>query len=433
MGFGRYQGTFIRCGQLTLSVNRNVKMVTIGRYPVKSPFVTVLIPTRERCETLAATIRTCVEQNYDAMEIVVSDNCSSDHTEEVVRSFADPRIKYLNTGRRRSMTGNFEFALADVRPGYVLSIGDDDGLMPNAISQAAELIAETGFAAVTSSSIYYAWPSFPIEELRSTMVVRDVRRGVEIRNARKEASQRIKCCGEEKYYVWGLPSVYRGFVSTSVIDCARKNGRYFQSITPDAYSAFVNSFFIDKYLYSQYPFTIEGVSGKSNGASQLIGKDAAEEQKYLAENDIPFSDELVYTPSAPIIMAEAFLQAKRQFPDRAKGYVFQIEMVCQSARRYALGDNAAKVHQAVEQILKMHGKKEKPEPLRSWFYRLSHMILDAYRTVQFNCAQFGVTDVHQASLFAHQALQDRRACSWHERVRIIEGKILKRISHGQFG
>lgn len=391
----------------------------------------MLIPTRERCETLAATLRTCVEQRYDAMEIIVSDNHSSDTTEEVVRSLADPRIRYLNTGRRVSMTSNFEFALAHVRPGYVLSIGDDDGLMPNAIGQAADLISQTGFAAVTSSSVYYAWPNFPVEELRNIMLVRDVRRGVKTMNARKEASQRIRCRGEERNYVWGLPSVYRGFVSTDIINRARKDGRYFHSITPDAYSAFVNSFFIDNYVYSSYPFTIEGVSGKSNGASQLIGKDGTEERKFLTENDMPFCDQLVYTPSAPIILAEAFLQASKQFPEYSKGYDFDVEMVCQSARHDARGVNANRVHQAVEQILKMHGKRGKPEPLRSLFYRMCSVVLDAFVMLKLNCEEYNVTDVYKASQLAYQVLQQGQRRSWHEAAQIAARKIAEKLTRGE--
>ncbi|RYZ29021.1 MAG: glycosyltransferase, partial [Sphingobacteriales bacterium] len=76
---------------------------------------TVVVPTRERADTLLHTLRTCVTQNYDNLTILVSDNCSQDTTEEVVRSFNDPRIQYVNTGKRLSMSHNWEFALSQVR------------------------------------------------------------------------------------------------------------------------------------------------------------------------------------------------------------------------------------------------------------------------------------------------------------------------------
>ena len=44
---------------------------------------TVIIPTRERAETLYYAIKTCVEQDYENLEIIVSDNASQDDTEKL--------------------------------------------------------------------------------------------------------------------------------------------------------------------------------------------------------------------------------------------------------------------------------------------------------------------------------------------------------------
>ncbi len=68
---------------------------------------TVIIPTRDRAETLEATLRTCLRQTYPNFEIIVSDNCSDDNTKEIVDGLHDPRIRYINPGRRLSMSGNF--------------------------------------------------------------------------------------------------------------------------------------------------------------------------------------------------------------------------------------------------------------------------------------------------------------------------------------
>jgi cellulose synthase/poly-beta-1,6-N-acetylglucosamine synthase-like glycosyltransferase len=60
----------------------------------------VIIPTRERMDTLRHCLRTVVAQDYDPLNIIVSDNFSQDGTREVVAEFNDPRITYVNTGRR---------------------------------------------------------------------------------------------------------------------------------------------------------------------------------------------------------------------------------------------------------------------------------------------------------------------------------------------
>lgn len=45
---------------------------------------TVVIPTRNSIETLKHTLSTCLTQTYSNFEILVSDNCSDDNTEEYI-------------------------------------------------------------------------------------------------------------------------------------------------------------------------------------------------------------------------------------------------------------------------------------------------------------------------------------------------------------
>ena len=111
---------------------------------------TIVVPTRDRADTLEHTLRTCIAQDYDDLEILVSDNASTDNTRDVVASSSDRRIRYINTGRRLSMTSSFEFAYSHVKPGYVISIGDDDGFPEGAIRAAARIANSTRTAAPSS-------------------------------------------------------------------------------------------------------------------------------------------------------------------------------------------------------------------------------------------------------------------------------------------
>jgi hypothetical protein len=71
------------------------------------PFFTVIVPTRERSETLRHTLATIVGQDYADLEILVSDNASEDETQDDVASFRDPRIRSIRTPRRLSMSRNW--------------------------------------------------------------------------------------------------------------------------------------------------------------------------------------------------------------------------------------------------------------------------------------------------------------------------------------
>ena len=108
----------------------------------------VIIPTRERADVLLHCLRTVVMQDYEDLTIIVSDNFSQDNTRQVVDSFHDPRIKYVNTGKRVRMSHNFEFALSHVKDGWVTILGDDDGLLPDALTTVAGVIKKTGCQAI---------------------------------------------------------------------------------------------------------------------------------------------------------------------------------------------------------------------------------------------------------------------------------------------
>ena len=123
------------------------------------PKITVIIPTRERCEVLEKSLQTVTSQDYENLDIIVSDNFSSDGTEDLVRSIDDKRVRYLNTGQRISMSHNWEFALSHVSDGWVTIIGDDDGLLPDSLYKVAQIVQATDIKAIRSSVCYYAWPA----------------------------------------------------------------------------------------------------------------------------------------------------------------------------------------------------------------------------------------------------------------------------------
>ncbi|MFN8487845.1 MAG: glycosyltransferase family A protein [Caldilineaceae bacterium] len=61
-----------------------------------SPKVSVIIPAYNQAKYLAAAIQSMFDQTYRNLEVIVVNDASTDHTDEVMRQFAhDPRVKYL--------------------------------------------------------------------------------------------------------------------------------------------------------------------------------------------------------------------------------------------------------------------------------------------------------------------------------------------------
>jgi glycosyltransferase involved in cell wall biosynthesis len=117
------------------------------------------VPTRERCDTLIHTLSTILAQDYDNFSVLVSDNASNDDTRQKVEGLNDSRIIYINTRHRVSMSENWEFALNNVKYGWVTVLGDDDGLLPGSLNYVDQVIKKTGLKAIRSNGCTYSWPT----------------------------------------------------------------------------------------------------------------------------------------------------------------------------------------------------------------------------------------------------------------------------------
>ena len=123
------------------------------------PLFSIVLPTRERAETLAFALRTCLNQDFDDYEIVVSDNCSSPATRAVVDAAGSAKIKYVRSDVPLSINASWEFAISHASGEYVTGIGDDDGMMPYALRELDRLIAPSRPAfggALASRNIFMA-------------------------------------------------------------------------------------------------------------------------------------------------------------------------------------------------------------------------------------------------------------------------------------
>ena len=310
------------------------------------------MPTRERSDTLAATLRTLVRQDYDNLEILVSDNFSQDGTELVVRQNSDSRVRYINTGRRVAMSDNWEFALSHVCDGWVSYLGDDDGLLPNALTTVDEIIRSTGCKSVSSKWHHYHWPNFSgVSEPNSLTV--NVGQGYEISDAKTALRRVLK--GEITHLE--LPNIYiGGFAEYETLQqCRDSSGRFFCSRTPDVYAAVALALYLDRYVYLKQPVSICGASAHSIGASQFgWSTNASASAVYSSESaNIPFHEQLgaPTVRSVQLLIYEAYLQAAHLHKDS-----ISTSMAEQLAISIANANEEAKSVEAYcEELARRHG------------------------------------------------------------------------------
>lgn len=105
--------------------------------------LTIAIPTFNRKDKLERCLESVIRQADDeSIEVLVSDNASDDGTEPFMNLFikAHPQVQYFrnesNLGPDRNFLNCYERAAGD----YVLLIGDDDILMPEALGAILEAL-----------------------------------------------------------------------------------------------------------------------------------------------------------------------------------------------------------------------------------------------------------------------------------------------------
>lgn len=96
-----------------------------------SPFFSIIVPTYNRADLIAATLRSVQAQDFTDFEVLVVDDGSRDNTAEVVRPFAtDRRFQYLpKANAERGATRNY--GLDRAQGEYVIFLDSDDLFHPN--------------------------------------------------------------------------------------------------------------------------------------------------------------------------------------------------------------------------------------------------------------------------------------------------------------
>ena len=104
------------------------------------PILSLCIPTYGRCEILRGNLEQIRKQldsiNMDELELIVSNNCSPDKTEDVVQSFIKQGmpIRYNCNNENLGSDGNFLKCMDMAKGKYIWLLGDDDYLKEGSIA-----------------------------------------------------------------------------------------------------------------------------------------------------------------------------------------------------------------------------------------------------------------------------------------------------------
>ena len=108
-----------------------------------NPLVSVVITSYNRANLIEGAVQSALAQDYPNLEIIISDNCSTDNTDEVMAKYlSNPRIRYYKNEQNIGMIPNFKLATEQRSKGdYITYVSSDDYLINNSfISQAINIV-----------------------------------------------------------------------------------------------------------------------------------------------------------------------------------------------------------------------------------------------------------------------------------------------------
>jgi len=88
--------------------------------------LSILLPVFNEAEHIKECLNSILENNIKDFEVVVSDNCSSDNTLEILSKFNDKRLKVFVTDQQVSPYKNFKNAFNNSSGEYIFFMGGDD-------------------------------------------------------------------------------------------------------------------------------------------------------------------------------------------------------------------------------------------------------------------------------------------------------------------
>ncbi len=114
----------------------------------ETPLVSVILTTYNRAALLPRAINSVLAQTYQNFELIIIDGGSTDDTEEVMRSFNDPRIRRRRQEENRGMLADRNRGLDLAAGDYIAILDDDDELLPEALKTVVDEFARLSAAGV---------------------------------------------------------------------------------------------------------------------------------------------------------------------------------------------------------------------------------------------------------------------------------------------
>ncbi|MGV9712251.1 glycosyltransferase family 2 protein [Gordonia sp. NPDC003424] len=123
--------------------------------------VSIGLPVRNGVERIENVVRSVLAQDHENIELVISDNASTDGTGDLCRELAaqDKRVVFHSNDANIGLFNNYVNTMRLATGTFFRWIGDDDVLAPNCLSRALAVFASDERLILVTSGVSYTLPN----------------------------------------------------------------------------------------------------------------------------------------------------------------------------------------------------------------------------------------------------------------------------------
>ncbi len=247
------------------------------------PLLSIVVPTKDRYETLAVLVDKVMSWPEQRFELVIQDNSSDNgpFQSRLARYGEDSRLRYLFQPEPVSAIANCDAAVARAQGQFISFIGDDDGILMQAVA-AALWMERQGLEALICNVASYTWPdmahSVAVNRiLNGRLIFGAYAASVSKPNAQREL-ERVFRHGAR--HMFDMPRLYHSLVSKDALDRLRAaTGSCFPGPVPDMANAVALCSIVTRYAYVDMPLVISGQSRKSMSGKNSVRAHQGEIEK----------------------------------------------------------------------------------------------------------------------------------------------------------
>lgn len=112
---------------------------------INGELVSIIMPSYNTGQYISESIKSVIDQTYDNWELIIVDDCSTDNTDEVVKSFDDFRIKYIKNNKNLGAALSRNIALRESKGKWIAFLDSDDLWSRDKLEKQIEFMLKNNF------------------------------------------------------------------------------------------------------------------------------------------------------------------------------------------------------------------------------------------------------------------------------------------------